>query len=98
MTLNKYLAQKPKTVAKRLGLEFTKLLIEEIGRDNVETAREENGSGVCPLSCYTHEFCDANVVMSNAFLNILGHDVDAENQDDVDLWNASWEKSYVLCK
>jgi hypothetical protein len=41
--------------------------------------------------CHTHDFMDANMPMSDAFVALTGHEVDGNDDADVDLWNAAWD-------
>lgn len=47
----------------------------------------ETNEGVC----HTHDFLDANMAMSDAFVALTGHEVDGNDDADVDLWNAAWD-------
>jgi hypothetical protein len=42
-------------------------------------------------SCASHDFCDANVAMSEAFTSITGREVNADSGTDTDLWSEAWE-------
>lgn len=44
-------------------------------------------------SCATHDFCDANMPMSEAFKAVYGHEVRAHSDADAALWNAAWTKA-----
>jgi hypothetical protein len=41
-------------------------------------------------SCASHDFCDANMAMDEAFTELAGHEIDADNEADCALWNAAW--------
>lgn len=49
-------------------------------------------------SCATHDFCDANMAMDEAFKRVLGRGCllieesasDEDKQADTDLWNEAW--------
>jgi hypothetical protein len=43
--------------------------------------------------CATHDFCDANEIMAEAFLDQLGHAPDGDCENDTALWNAAWDMS-----
>lgn len=40
--------------------------------------------------CATQEFCDANMLMEEAFINVMGREPDVGADEDADLWNAAW--------
>ena len=41
-------------------------------------------------ACASHNYCDANMPMDEAFTDILGRSVNAADQADCDLFNAAW--------
>ena len=45
--------------------------------------------------CATHDYCDANVVMLNAFESALGTEFDPRQQYHADLANAAWELAKI---
>ena len=80
---------------KKIALEFIRLLIEEIGTDNffemLNRNRFEMDSGVC----HSHDFCDANMVMDQAFTNVMGRETDVcdgiNDANDTQIWNRAWD-------
>lgn len=40
--------------------------------------------------CATHDFCDANEVMGDAFKVVVGRESNPQDDDDLALWNAAW--------
>jgi hypothetical protein len=82
----------------KVALEFSRVLRHCIGGDMAEVVRrnsaEPAGSGVC----HSHDFCDANMAMLEAFHNLgLRATVEIEPVDgpewcaSQDLWNAAWD-------
>lgn len=59
--------------------------IDEIRARNVSA-----GPGVCA----SHDFCDANMPMADAFESIMGRPVDPANDDDAALWSAAWNVAH----
>ncbi len=57
--------------------------------DHLEAIDEENRT--TEHTCATHDFCDANMLMSEAFTAVLGRDMDAGSEDDAALWNEAWD-------
>jgi hypothetical protein len=85
-----------------LAVDFTRGLNEYLTEEQMaevikrnETAEYQDGS------CATHDFCDANVMMLEAFENVLGREFvfadeddphsEAQNTIDTMLWSAAWE-------
>lgn len=51
-------------------------------------------------ACASHDFCDANMAMDSAFVEVLGRspisDDSGMSQSDCDIWNAAWRKAREL--
>lgn len=47
-----------------------------------------------PLVCASHDFCDANITMHEAFLEVMGRDplepLDGMSAADMETWNNAW--------
>lgn len=73
-----------------VGVRFRELLEERFGPYGMGVIDAKNlayaGMGVCA----THDYCDANMVMDQAFREIVGCEVDVENDLHVNLWNDAW--------
>jgi hypothetical protein len=41
--------------------------------------------------CHSHDYCDANMVMFEAFQSTFGREPDTDNGPDLELWNDAWE-------
>ena len=89
------------SAAVRIAREFSKLMLEEIGIDNLDLAVMQNTADMAvgnDLTCATHDYCDANMVMDEAFHKVLGRGMylikesatEEQKQADTDLWNAAW--------
>lgn len=76
----------------KLARKFSKLLIDCIGAEYIETViarnsrRPESDKNVC----HSHDFCDANMVMLGAWTELF----DTNPLDDIDhhadCWNEAW--------
>jgi hypothetical protein len=71
---------------------FSELLRKELGADKMATVLERNSAETSEGVCHSHDFCDANVIMCEAFSE-LGVSEDAAIYDDrvAKLWNAAWD-------
>lgn len=80
------------SLAEKIARTFSDLLQEEIGWANLTTANKRNRTNrlyVETKSCASHDFCDANIIMAEAF---QAHGVPADNEDEhITLWNEAWE-------
>lgn len=71
-----------------LAREFSRLLVQAIGRKKTLKVNRLNKSEADPAICHSHDFCDANMVMLEAHQN-LGIDP-GQSRADVKLWNDAW--------
>lgn len=76
----------------KLANEFSKLLSYELSDIELceviaKNDTPEYGEGICA----SHDYLDANEIMSLAFLNVAGKEIDLQNQSDIDLWSESWD-------
>jgi hypothetical protein len=58
--------------------------LAEIRRRNKRFDAEGNDS------CATHDFCDANMLMDEAFTEAFGREIDLQSDADLSVWNAAW--------
>ena len=74
-----------------VGLLFEQLGAETMAQIMVRNARyRANGE---THYCASHEFCDANVTMAEAFEMIVGREMNFESEDDLALWNGAWAEA-----
>lgn len=67
-----------------LKRELTRKDFEEMLRLNATKDYDSSGS------CASHDFCDANMVMEEAWRDLGYGEVNPESQADADLWNDAW--------
>lgn len=79
----------PKT--RRLALAFARDLRKEITDENVEEVVRRNARPDYAGSCASHDFCDANMVMADAFHHIMGRDFEISSEVDMEIWNRAWD-------
>lgn len=72
-----------------LAVAFHKLVREALA-EHLEEIDRRNAAIENKNVCATHDFCDANMLMDEAFTERTGHEVDAEDKDDTLLWSAAW--------
>ena len=81
---------------RELAREFTRRMAASIGEVGVFRIRLENarrrraGDGG---SCASHDLIDANEVMDEAFIAVLGRDIDAASMADSRLVEAAWREA-----
>jgi hypothetical protein len=53
--------------------------------------RNETDPTYANLSCASHDFCDANMAMDSAWRDLIGTEINADDEEQAALWNAAWE-------
>lgn len=77
----------------RLAGEFSRRLLITMRETNLGLVRLRNSRQKNPSICHTHDFCDANVVMAEAFQAVTGREFDIENHEDSALWHEAWDEA-----
>jgi len=83
------LRPEPRT-ARALAHEFSRILRDWLTEDEIEQVIERNAEVDDPAICASHDFCDANMAMYEAFENIMGHPVDTQSRADAGTWDKAW--------
>lgn len=42
-------------------------------------------------ACATHNYCDSNMAMAEAFESVIGREPDVSSDSDCDMWNHAWD-------
>ncbi len=69
--------------ARHLRAQLNPETMEEVNRLN----REEYGPNVCA----SHDFCDANMPMAEAFESLFGREVELNDDADLNIWAEAWD-------
>lgn len=77
-----------KTIA-AIAEKFDELVRIELGPD-YDVAVARNRAEGDPNVCHTHDFCDANMVMAEAFKAVTGREVEVDSDEDCALWSTAW--------
>lgn len=72
-------------------------LIEEIGEENFNEALRLNIEENSILTCHSHDFCDANMIMLDAFENIMGCKFDFSYKH-YEVMNGAWAVFIIQSK
>lgn len=70
-----------------IGHRFVRILRDELSPSDFAEMLSRNRHEPNPAVCHSHDFCDANVYMADAF---GGHPMDAG------VWNAAWGRAKRL--
>ena len=73
-----------------LGKRFVTLLEESVTPEQFEQIRTLNDARR-PGTCASHDYIDANEVMSDAFTEVIGHPADPGSASDSRLWSLAWD-------
>lgn len=79
----------------RLAAEFSRLLREALTAKQMALVVKRNLTN-WPTVCASHDFCDANMVMGDAFERLMGRELSLplttrKGQRDAELWNKAWD-------
>lgn len=69
---------------------FLYTLKNRISKQDFEAACQRNAVQQQPNICHSHDFCDANMVMAQAFEAASGIKVDIENDNQRYIWTSAW--------
>lgn len=79
------------STVEQLSSAFSDLVRGRLGGhlDKIVERNRTNGKDVCA----THDFCDANMLMAEAFEEVQGREPDVASEDDAAVWSAAWDIS-----
>lgn len=75
----------PATLARR----FSILIRAYLTAEQLAEVVRRNGTAHESV-CHSHDFCDANEVMAEAFAGLTGRSVDGGDDEDTELWGMAW--------
>jgi len=81
-----------------IAAEFSARVLAYVGPEKMAEIHRRNAVETNPNVCHTHDFCDANVFMDEAFAAVLGAPATDSGADgvgcmsdaDMRLWDAAW--------
>ncbi len=74
-----------------LALAFGNRLVNEIGMENLKIAAQRNESDTDEGVCHSHDFCDANMLMFDAFVGVFGREPELDKPYDYAAWAEAWD-------
>lgn len=74
-----------------LALEFARLLHEQINPEDMEACVNFAKANPTSAVCLTHDYCDSNQVILDAFRNVMGRGMDILHADDSSLVGFAWD-------
>ena len=73
----------------KLSTEFARIIRSWHTAEQLAAIDAENKAH--PEDCASHNYCDANEAMLEAFPNVMGREHDAASQSDTDAINTAWD-------
>lgn len=80
-------------LATAVSKEFSKLLSQYLSVNQLEQIRILNRDEKDDNICHTHDFLDANEVMAEAFEAVTGHEMNIQDDSNLELWNIAWKEA-----
>ena len=81
----------------RVATRFAALLLDDIGEAKMLEVKARNATESSPDVCHSHDFCDANMVMADAFQAETGRPIDIDSDADLKTWNDAWAMFHATC-
>ena len=76
-----------------MACKFSAILGDWLSRDESKRVIQLNRDELHDMVCHTHDFCDSNMAMLEAFQFVMGRDLDGDNESDCMLWNDAWNQA-----
>lgn len=73
---------------------FSQQVVDSLSTAELAEAVRRNSADATPGVCHTHDFCDANMLMHEAFVKcglVMDNGEDVVEDALIPLWNAAWE-------
>jgi hypothetical protein len=74
----------------KIALEFSKELLKELGKEEFKEMVELSRENTDPKICVSHDFCDANMPMLEAYERVTKYEPQANNDAHNKIWSDAW--------
>ncbi len=78
-----------------LGGKFSEIIKKWLTKEQVVEVVDKNSTPEYKECCATHEYCDPNQAMIDAFNLVVGRDIDPHSDSDTLLINEAWDLARV---
>ena len=78
-----------------IGKEFSSILLIDLGIDVMREVVEKNSTEEYDGVCASHDYCDANLVMAEAFNKICRREAEIDSEEDSYWWGEAWNYAKV---
>jgi hypothetical protein len=79
-------------VIRNLARKFAELVELELWGERIAKVRSMNAAADAP-HCATHDFCDPNELMAEAYITVVGFEADVSSERDAARINVAWDKA-----
>ncbi len=83
------------TSSEALAREFSHQLKQELTSDEIKQVVMRNRTEHDDRICHSHDFCDANMILHEVFMN---HGMDIADEGGRERWGALWDEAWRLAK
>lgn len=80
----------PATV-RRVAARFSELLIEHVGAESMREIARRNAAETAACVCHAHDFTDANMLMLEAIVRVVGHHAGDDSPAMMWLFDVAWQ-------
>lgn len=80
----------PTSIELKLAARFIVLVAEQLDPADLAEVRRRNMQPRYKGCCATHDFCDANMIMDQAWRDSFGHEINADDEAQAEIWNTAW--------
>lgn len=74
-----------------LAIEFSKILHEWLNQDTIDQINSLNEAQEDKDICHSHDFCDANMAMNEAFQKVYGRGLNLGAEEELSITSKSWK-------
>lgn len=75
----------------KIAREFSKVLREWLTAEQMAQVISRNAKETNPSICHSHDFCDANMAMMEAYEKVTGEEIDNLTEEQSALWGKAWD-------
>ena len=80
-------------IIKELARSFSQLLKQYLTEDQILEIIKRNDLPQYFGCCATHDFLDSNMVMDEAFTEVMGREINIQSDLDLNIWNQAWNEA-----
>jgi hypothetical protein len=78
-------------MASDIAKKFSEVLRDWLTKEEMQNVVDRNRSQTDESICHSHDFCDANMAMDEAFTAVVGRQCNLQNQYEIKRWGHAWD-------